>query len=265
MTPLELLALVAVFVVARVALNLRLGATKGASSLASVASARAEVATEVPQAKDEGPSILIVIREYLDAFIVAGLVALLLITFVVRTFYIPSASMVPTLQIHDVLLVNEFEYRFHKPNRRDVVVFPPPVSTPNDFIKRVIGLPGDKLRIHAGVVYINDQPLDEPYINEKPNYELEVSNYGITVDGVRVDPDLANIPPKEAWSAPDRIPDGCYFMMGDNRNDSEDSHIWGFAQTGGTFASGSEKGKRASFTGHAFVVFWPLNRVHLLF
>ncbi len=67
----------------------------------------------------------------------------MLITFVARTYYIPPASMVPTLQIHDVLLVDKFEYRFHSPNRGDIVVFPPPIPTPDDFIKRVIGRPGD--------------------------------------------------------------------------------------------------------------------------
>lgn len=242
MTPLELLALVGVFGVLRLALGLR--KPSGTESTGSTA--------------------FTVVREYLDAFIVAGLVALFLITFVVRTFFIPSASMVPSLLVHDVLLVNEFEYRFHKPFRQDIVVFPPPVPTPNDFIKRVIGMPGDRLRIHGGAVYIDGKQLDEPYIAEPPRYELEVKNYGIYVDGMRVDSDLANIPPKEAWSAPDRIPDGCYFMMGDNRNDSEDSHIWGFAQTDGSFATGPEKGQHASFTGHAFLVFWPLNRIHIL-
>jgi signal peptidase I len=241
-TPLELLALICVFAVVRVAISIR----------------------PIPVATADGPSARTVIREYLDAFIVAGLVALFLITFVVRTFFIPSASMVPTLQIHDVLLVNEFEYRFRKPQHEDVVVFPPPVETPNDFIKRLIGAPGDKLRIHRGVVYINDQPLTEPYIEQKPSYELEVKNYGIYVDGQKLDPELANVPPKDRWSAPDRIPPNCYFMMGDNRNNSEDSHIWGFAQDAGTFATGPLKGKKASFTGHAFLIFWPLDRIHIL-
>src|SRR5215472_14163211 len=98
-------------------------------------------------------------KEYLDPFIYAGLAAWLLVTFVARTYYIPSESMLPTLQVHDVLLVDKFEYRFHKPNRGDIVVFPPPIPTPDDFIKRVIGLPGDKLRISKGVVYINGVAL----------------------------------------------------------------------------------------------------------
>ena len=129
-----------------------------------------------------------VVREYLDAFIVAGLVALFLITFVVRTFYIPSGSMEPTLQIHDVLLVNEFEYRFVQPHHGDIVVFKPPVESSNDFIKRLIGKPGDTLRIHNGIVFRDGVPLNEPYEAQKPNYELEVKNYDIYVDGSRLGP-----------------------------------------------------------------------------
>lgn len=242
MTPLELLALICVFAVVRVAISIR----------------------PTPVATSGGPSARTVIREYLDAFIVAGLVALFLITFVVRTFYIPSASMEPTLQIHDVLLVNEFEYRFEQPHREDVVVFPPPVPSPNDFIKRVIATPGDTLRIHQGIVYVNGQALNEPYEEQKPNYELVVRDYGIYVDGQRLDSDLANVPPKPDWSAPDRLPKNCFFMMGDNRNNSEDSHIWGFAQDAGTFASGALKGQKASFTGKAMLIFWPPNRIHIL-
>ena len=250
MTPLELLALICFFAIVRVAISLRPQTVPPSGMTAGDATVSTSTRT--------------VIREYLDAFIVAGLVALFLITFVVRTFYIPSGSMEPTLQIHDVLLVNEFEYRFSKPHRGDIVVFPPPIPSPNDFIKRVIGAPGDQLRIHAGVVYRNGVALNEPYIAQEPNYELEIKNYGIYVDGVPLDPQNANIPPKDQWQAPDRIPDGCYFMMGDNRNNSEDSHIWGFAQAYGTFLAGPLKGQKATFTGHAFLIFWPLDRLHIL-
>jgi signal peptidase I len=244
-TPLELLALICIFAVVRVAISIK----KPSAVVANDAG---------------GPSARTVIREYLDAFIVAGLVALFLITFVVRTFFIPSGSMIPTLQIHDVLLVNEFEYRFIKPAHEDVVVFPPPIESPNDFIKRLIGAPGDTLKIHNGIVYRNGVALDEPYEEQKPNYELEVKNYGIYVDGSPLDPAQANVPPKDQWQAPDKIPNGCYFMMGDNRNNSEDSHIWGFAQADGTFLAGPLKGERASFTGHAFLIFWPLDRLRIL-
>ena len=245
MTPLQLFALICIFAIVRVAISIRPRATAG-------------VAT--PGAG----TMRAVVREYLDAFIVAGLVALFLITFVVRTFYIPSGSMEPTLQIHDVLLVNEFEYRFFKPHHGDIVVFEPPVDSTNDFIKRLIGAPGDTLEVRNGIVYRNGKALSEPYEAQKPNYTMQIRNYNVYVDGQPLDPAFANIPPKSAWTAPDRIPDGYYYMCGDNRNNSEDSHIWGFAQTSGNFASGPLKGKPAHFTGHAFLLFWPLNRIRIL-
>jgi signal peptidase I len=239
-----LLGLVAVFVLARVVLTVR--PVRAGSAGRSTAFA----------------------REYLDPFIYAGIAAFLLITFVARTYYIPSASMVPTLKVGDVLLVNKFEYHFHAPREGDIVVFPPPLPTTDDFIKRVIGRPGDTLRVQGGIVYVNGKALNEPYIAERPIYNLVIKDYGIYVDEgggyVRLDPERANIPPRSDWTAPDRIPKNCYFMMGDNRNDSEDSHIWGFAQNAGNFASGAQAGKPAHFTGHAFLIFWPLSHARIL-
>src|SRR5580704_5164983 len=149
MTPLELFGLICVFAVVRVAI-----------SLPPVAATAPATTTESGEVR---PPFTAVIREYLDAFIVAGLVALFLITFVVRTFYIPSGSMEPTLQVHDVLLVNEFEYRFATPQDGDIVVFKPPVESSNDFIKRLVASPGETLRIHNGIVYRDGQALHEPY------------------------------------------------------------------------------------------------------
>lgn len=244
MTPYQLLGLVAIIAVARAVLTVRPVATASSGRSRSIA------------------------REYLDPFIYAGIAAWILITFVARTYYIPSASMVPTLQVHDVLLVDKFEYRFHTPHEGDIVVFPPPIPTPDDFIKRVIGLPGDTFKISKGVVYINGKAMNEPYIAQQPSYDLEVRDYGIYVnDGFgwhSLDPSQANIPPKSQWSAPNRIPANCFFMMGDNRNDSEDSHIWGFAQDGGSFASGPRAGQKAGFTGRAFLIFWPLSQAKIL-
>ena len=229
--------------------------------------ARAALSVKTTAADDHVSSAAAIIREYLDAFIVAGLAALLLITFVIRTFYIPSISMMPTLGIGDMLLVNELDYRLHEPQSQDVAVFLPPVdSQGSEYIKRVIGVPGDTIRISGGTVYRNGSPLREPYENEPPKYDLQIKNYNIYVDDVPLDPALANIPPKSMWKAPDRIPDGFFFMLGDNRNYSEDSHVWGFAQRSGRFAAGplARKNIRASFAGHAFIVFWPLARLHVL-
>lgn len=244
MTPYELLAIVAVIGVARAVLSLR-PVVAGSSGRSTT-----------------------IAREFLDPFIIAGLAAWVLITFVARTYYIPSGSMLPTLQIHDVLLVDKFEYRFRQPNQGDIVVFPPPVPTPDDFIKRVIGRPGDTLRISGGTVYLNGAPLHESYVAEKPAYNLEIRNYGIYVSyGVgwqRLDPSSANVPPPADWTAADRIPPHCYIMFGDNRNDSEDSHIWGFAQDAGRFAAGPRKGSAAGFTGRAFLIFWPPSEAKIL-
>jgi signal peptidase I len=246
-TPIQLLILVAIFLAARIILSLR------------------------PVAAGSHGKSAVFAREYLDPFIVAGLAAFLLITFVARTYYIPSASMVPTLGIGDVLLVNKFQYRFVRPSEGDIVVFPPPIPTTDDFIKRVIGRPGDRLAIRDGVVYLNGKALVEPYIAQRPGYNLQIRNYGIYVTQLgdpksydMLDPHNANVPPRQYWTAPDRIPKDCYFMMGDNRNDSEDSHVWGFAQFAGTFKSGPEKGKPAYFTGRAFLIFWPFSHAHIL-
>jgi signal peptidase I len=243
-TPYELLAIVAVIGVARAILSL--------SPVVAGSSGRSTA----------------IAREFLDPFIIAGLAAWVLITFVARTYYIPSGSMLPTLQIHDVLLVDKFEYRFHAPNEGDIVVFPPPVPTPDDFIKRVIGRPGDTLRVAGGTVYLDGKALREPYVAEKPSYALEVRNYGVYVnDGAgwqRLESSEANIPPAGDWVAPNRIPPHCYIMLGDNRNDSEDSHIWGFAQDSGRFASGPRMGAPAGFTGRAFLIFWPPSQAKIL-
>jgi len=243
-TPYQLLAIVAVIGAARAILSLR-PVVAGSSGRSTA-----------------------IAREFLDPFIIAGLAAWVLITFVARTYYIPSGSMLPTLQIHDVLLVDKFEYRFHAPNEGDIVVFPPPVPTPDDFIKRVIGRPGDSLRVAGGTVYLDGKPLREPYAAERPSYSLEVRNYGIYVSygagWQRLDPSDANVPPRSNWTSPDRIPAHCYIMLGDNRNDSEDSHIWGFAQDGGRFRSGPRMGERAGFTGRAFLIFWPPSQAKIL-
>lgn len=197
----------------------------------------------------------------------AGLIALFLITFVIRTYYIPSVSMVPTLQVGDVLLVDQIAYRLHSPQDGDVSVFVPPVeSNGEDFVKRVIGVPGDRIRIADGVVYRNGAPLSEPYENQPPRYDLSIERYGIYVDGVPLDPRRADIPPKSMWQGPDRVPAGFYFLLGDNRNYSDDSHVWGFAQTSGTFAAGPLAGRkaRAGFAGRAFAIVWPLRRLRIL-
>lgn len=206
----------------------------------------------VPAAVPKRSSAVTAVRWYLDATIVVLLVLLLLFTFVVRPFSIPSISMIPTLQIRDVVLVDEFAYHLHPPHFGDLAVFMPPI--PSDrlpFVKRVIGIPGDTIRIAHGVVYRDGAALREPYINQAPRYDLDIRNDTIEVGGRPLDPATADIPPRSMWQAPNRIPAGFYLMLGDNRNYSDDSHSWGFAQ-------------RGRFIGRAFLVLWPLGRIHIL-
>ncbi len=193
-----------------------------------------------------------VLRVCADVLIVAALIALFSITFRTRTFYIPSVSMVPTLQVGDVLLVDEVAYRLRPPGDGDIAVFTPPLDPRgSDFVKRVIGTPGESIAILNGVVYRDGTALREPYENQPPAYDLAIRKYGIYVDGSPLDRRAANVPPRAFWQAPDRIPKGFYFVLGDNRNYSDDSHVWGFVP-------------RGAFVGRAFLILWPLNRLRAL-
>ncbi len=159
------------------------------------------LAAALPQGKS-------VLREYAEALIVAVLLALVIRTFVVQAFKIPSGSMLPTLQIGDHILVNKFLYFFRPIQRGEVIVFKFPQDESRDFIKRVIGLPGETLEIRGKQVLINGKALDEPYAVYG---DWSVSGLG---DRERLGPIV--IPP-------DRL-----FMMGDNRDHSMDSRVWGF-------------------------------------
>jgi len=178
-------------------------------------------------------------------------------------YFVPAASMEPTIAIHDILFANPRAYTVLPPREGDVVIFWPPIDGSNPFVKRVIGLPGDRIRIHNGIVYRNGNALAERYTGgHTASYELEIDNYDITVDGRPLDPLLANIPPHDQWTAPDRIPTGCYLLLGDNRNDSEDSHVFGFAQAAGSFASGVARGQRAGFVARVEAIVYPISHAH---
>jgi len=165
------------------------------------------------------------LREYFEALVTAVILALFVRTWVVQAFKIPTGSMENNLLIGDHLLVNKlvsgpsltsFERMIlplREPKRGDVMVFKYPDEPERDFIKRVIGLPGDTLELRSKKVYINGQPLDEPYV-----HFLEPASEGQEVTQFDV---------RERYG-PVRIPDGQYFVMGDNRDNSQDSRYWGF-------------------------------------
>lgn len=201
------------------------------------------------------------LRESVTSFAVAGFIALIIVQFIARPYFIPSASMEQTLLINDVLVVEKPSFEFGRPHDDEIAVFHPPVDSPDDFIKRVIGSPGDRLQIHNGQLTRNGVPALEPFA-DPPRYELSIHDYGFYVDGAPLSATFANLPPRSAWTAPDRVPKGCYIMLGDNRNDSEDSHVWGCAQTGGRFFSGQRAGEPAYFVGRAIAIVFPPTRIH---
>ncbi len=157
-----------------------------------------------------------VFREYLEAAIIAIILALFIRTFVVQAFKIPSESMKPTLLVGDHLLVNKFIYGvklpfinktiipISEPKRGDIVVFIYPVDKEKDFIKRVIGLPGDRVTIMDRKVFINGKAINDPY-GAYDNTLRRNENFG-----------------------PILVPEESLFVMGDNRDHSYDSRYWGF-------------------------------------
>jgi signal peptidase I len=166
-------------------------------------------------------------RENAQILVIALALALIIRLFVAEPRYIPSDSMVPTLEIGDRLVVEKVSYYLRPPKMGDIVVFEPPpqlleygYSRDKAFIKRVIGTPGDVVQISNGLVYINGQPLAESYIAAAPDYEMP----------------------------PVSVPNQQVFVMGDNRNNSNDSHIWGFLP-------------QQNIIGRAIFRFFPIDRI----
>ncbi len=165
-------------------------------------------------------------QENFQIIVIALCLALLIRVFVAEPRYIPSDSMLPTLEMGDRLVVEKISYRFRPPVTGDIIVFDPPqqlqtlgYAKDQAFIKRIIGEPGQIVSIANGKVYLNSEPLQEDYIAEPPAYQ---------------------------WG-PFQVPSEEFFVMGDNRNDSNDSHIWGFLP-------------RKNIIGRARFRFWPPKR-----
>ncbi|WP_047808082.1 MULTISPECIES: signal peptidase I [Desulfosporosinus] len=159
--------------------------------------------------------------ELLEIVLIAFALSWVLRTYVVEARKIPTGSMLPTIQLQDRVIVDKFFFKeFGHLTRGDIVVFKPPASAhaTEDFIKRIIGLPGDKIEIRNHTTYVNDKPLYEPYILEKSK-----NDFGPVV-----------------------VPKDSVFVMGDNRNNSDDSRVWGFLPI-------------KNITGRTLFRYWPLD------
>ena len=166
-------------------------------------------------------------RETIETIVWAFVLAMIIRTFVVQAFWIPSGSMIPTLEIGDRVLVAKFWNWFFEPSRGSIYVFTYPKDRDRDFVKRIIGLPGDTVDIRDGVVFVNGHPTEEPYV---------------------VNHDAYNIRPGEFFQRPFTVPQDSYFVMGDNRPNSQDSRFWGFV-------------RRSDLHGPVFFRYWPLTRL----
>jgi len=163
------------------------------------------------------------IRELLETAVLT-IAIFLVVRVALQNFKVEGLSMYPNLHNGEYILVNKVDYMLHSPQRGDIIVFHAvPAGQPDrDFIKRIIGLPGETVAIHDDAVYVNNRRLNEPYIKTPPTYTF----------------------------GPYKVPGGDYFVLGDNRNNSEDSHIW--------------KGlPRNDIVGKAWVSYWPPADLHV--
>ena len=182
-----------------------------------------------------------VVREYAEAILIALLLALFIRSFIVQAFKIPSGSMEPTLLIGDHLLVNKFIYGIRnpingnvwipigKPERGDIIVFKYPVNPKQDFIKRVVGIEGDRIKIVNKELFVNGKPF-------------------VVESAVHLDPNIipGNINPRDNFG-PVTVPKNSLFVMGDNRDNSHDSRFWKFV-------------KLKSVKGKAFILYWSWDK-----
>ena len=167
-------------------------------------------------------------RETIETIVWAFVLAMIIRTFIVQAFRIPSGSMIPTLEVGDRVLVAKFWNWFFEPSRGYLYVFRYPVDRDRDFVKRVIAVPGDVVDIKGGVVYINGEPTDEPYVKNHDTFTMRPNH---------IFPEV-----------PFTVPEDKYFMLGDNRGNSQDSRFWGFAS-------------KEDLRGPVFCRYWPLNRI----
>lgn len=167
-----------------------------------------------------------------EPFLIALLLAIVIRTYVIGPYKIPTGSMMPTFMIGDRIFVDKISYRFHGPERGDVIVFKYPLDEKKDFVKRLVGLPGDEIEIRDGRIYVNGRPLDERPFSEHFYYNREDWPYGKRNQIIKV-------------------PEGHYFVLGDNSAQSSDSRNWGFVPA-------------KELIGKAVLIWWPPHRIQLV-
>jgi signal peptidase I len=201
------------------------------------------------------------LSEYLESLLVTVILALFGTTFIVQAFKIPSASMEGTLLIGDHLLVNKFifggtgawydKFLPYRPLQRgDIIVFKFPYQEHQHFVKRVIGLPGDRVKVVDQLVYVNGKMLNEPYVVHDPSARYDPLNYNFPPSPSQMI--VSQLQPE--WAQEMRsfvkgseivVPPGKYFAMGDNRDQSWDSRFWGFVD-------------RDAIMGRPFLIYWSV-------
>jgi signal peptidase I len=197
---------------------------------------RPRTSAAAPQTRPKKKSL---VREYAEAIFIAVLLALVIRQFAVQAFTIPSGSMMDTLLIGDYILVNKFLYGaelpfadVHLPGLRDpqhgdIIVFRYPQDEARDFIKRIVAVGGDTVQVRDNRVWLNGTLVAEPYVRPAPSHGSGHCGYVYACEALKVPP-------------------GAYFVMGDNRDNSQDSRYWGFV-------------KREKIRGKAFLIYWSWN------
>ena len=188
-------------------------------------------ASSSQSAQSAKPSTVPAWRENLESLLWAVALALAIRTFIMAPFKIPSGSMRPTLIEGDRILVNKFLYRFREPQRGEIIVFRYPDNIKRPFIKRLVGLGGDAVEIREGKIIVNGEELDGAGIFHTNHYN--------------------NDGPYGQANQPIKVPDGEYYVLGDNSDSSHDSRFWGFVP-------------KPLLIGRAICIFWPIKRWRIL-
>jgi signal peptidase I len=171
------------------------------------------------------------VKEWVEPIVIAVILALIIRAFIVQAFKIPTGSMKPTLIEGDRLLVNKFIYKFREPKRGDIIVFVAPEDKKKDFIKRLVGLPGESVEISNGTILINGKAVDKDSVIRE-RYYYNRSEFGGSGQVVQV-------------------PEDAFYVLGDNSISSRDSRYWGFLP-------------RRYLKGKAFLIYWPPTRIQLI-